>query len=138
MERHWRHSIRIAPQQEPDALSLCWSVRFAMSQLNRVSVVRTDFPKKDEAIQMYVKLKGLKDKKWNKEAYKQKANKINLKKVWECTNNMRIPAHSLRAAHKIHPSFSSAILHIPITLLDIYRSIRKLGISTTWKKKEWQ
>jgi hypothetical protein len=37
-----------------------------MSQKNRVSIVRNDFPKKDTGIQMYVKLKGLKDKKGGK------------------------------------------------------------------------
>jgi hypothetical protein len=41
-----------------------------------------------------------------------------------------------RAAHKIHPSFSSAILHIPITLLDIYRSIRKVAFQPRESKNE--
>jgi len=62
---------------------------------------------------MCVKLKGLKDKKGKKkvkkEANEQKANKITLKEDREYKINMRIPASSLRAAHKIHPSLSSAI-----------------------------
>jgi hypothetical protein len=60
-----------------------------MSQMNRVSIVRNDFPEKDTGIQMYVKLKGLKDKKGKKEANKQKTNKITpkedreYKSTWE-------------------------------------------------------
>jgi hypothetical protein len=39
-----------------------------MSQLNRVSIVRNDFPKKDTGTQMYEKLKWLKDKKEKEES----------------------------------------------------------------------
>jgi hypothetical protein len=59
-------------------------------------------------IQAYT-LRGLKDKKGGKkEANKQKANKITLKEYREYTKNMKIPAPSLLAAHKIHPSLLSA------------------------------
>jgi hypothetical protein len=87
--------------------------------MNRVSIVRNDFPEKDTGIQIYVKLKGLKDKKGGKEANKQKTNKITPKEDREYTKNMGFPALSLRAAHKIHPSILSAIFFITITRLDI-------------------
>jgi len=60
---------------------------------------------------MYVKLKRLKDKKGKKRKRinkKQKKKKITLKEDREYTKNMRIPAPSLRAAHKTHPSLFSA------------------------------
>jgi hypothetical protein len=59
---------------------------------------------------MYVKLKRLKDKKGKRgEANTQNANKITLKEDRDYRKNVRIPAPSLHAAHKIHPSLLSAI-----------------------------
>jgi hypothetical protein len=47
----------------------------AMSQLNRVRIVRTDFPKTDEGIQICVKLKGLKNKKKKRKRINKKQTK---------------------------------------------------------------